>query len=84
MDGLHYHPDDEGDGDGESSELKQAAEEAFPDEEWTLERLASLKALIQLCMGEYGSGDEHEPDSDDGPGKHGPILSLLFGGKPKK
>lgn len=84
MDGLHYHGDESDDEspEGESSELKQAAEEAFPDEDWSPERLASLKALMKLCMNEYGEG-EHESDGG-GSGKHGPILSLLFGGKPKK
>lgn len=85
-DGLHYHGDEEtGDESpgAESPELKQAAEEAFPDEEWSPERLASLKALMKLCMDEYGEGD-HEDSGGAGPDKHGPILSLLFGGKPKK
>jgi hypothetical protein len=79
-DGLHYHDPSEGGDDGDApddegseSELKQAAEEAFPDEDWSPERLDALKALMKLCMGEYGS---------DKPEK--PMLSLLFGGKPKK
>ena len=77
-DGLHYHdPSDDGDApddEGSESELKQAAEEAFPDEDWSSERLDALKALMKVCMGDSGS--------DEAPEK--PTLSLLFGGKPKK
>lgn len=84
-DGLHYHDDEAESGDdesigSESSELKQCAEEAFPDEDWTPERLASLKALMKLCMGEYGEHDSGGGADD----KHASTLALLFGGKPKK
>ena len=67
--------DEETDG---GSELKLAAEEAFPGGEWTEDRLAALKELISLC----GSSDyEDEPSDKDG--SHKDTLALLFG-KPKK
>ena len=70
-DGLHYHDDSEGDSmEEESTELKQAAEEAFPDEDWTPERLGSLKTLMKMCMGEYGpdgaDDDMFRVDLDEG------------------
>ena len=83
-DGLHYHDDSEGDSmEEESTELKQAAEEAFPDEDWTPSRLGSLKTLMKMCMGEYGpdGADDEGAEDDD---KHKATLALLFGGKPKK
>lgn len=81
MDGLRYDGGKPGDDESlgsENSELKQAAEEAFPDEDWSDERLASLKALMRLCMDE-GSEESSPPDD-----KHASTLALLFGGKPKK
>ena len=77
-DGLHYQPD-EAESSGESSdEYKQAAEEAFPDEDWTPERVDALKALVKLCMG--GADSDDAGASDD---KHKATLAMIFGGKPK-
>lgn len=65
----------------EDEDLKQAAEEAFPDEEWSEERLGALKTLIKLCSGaDYGSEKEESGGGDD----HAAKLALIFGGKPKK
>jgi hypothetical protein len=81
-DGLHYEPSKDSPdvpGDDESGELKQAAAEAFPDEEWSPERLGALKTLMKLCMDDYGGG-ESEPDEDDKKS----VLSLIFGAPKKK
>lgn len=80
-DGLHYDggdaPDEAEKPGEESDEYKQAAEEAFPDEDWTPERVDSFKAFVKLCMG-GGDGDEGEPDDGKKSG-----LALIFG-KPSK
>jgi len=81
MAGLAYEPDGDESDTPDSAEFKKAAEEAFPDEDWGPPRLAALKALMKLCMGEYG-GDHAEPDADDegdDDGKHKAMLGLLFG-----
>lgn len=78
-DGLHYKPD-EGDDMGGGDDYKQAAEEAFPDDDWTPDRLDALKALIKLCMDE----GHDEPDGDEGGDDKKTGLALIFGGKPKK
>jgi hypothetical protein len=79
-DGLKYQPDEDAPDVPASDELKQAAAEAFPDEDWSDERLGALKTLMKLCMGkDYG---DDEPDGDEGDDKHAG-LALLFG-KPKK
>ena len=81
-DGLHYEaskdsPDVPDDGGG-SDDYMALAKEAFPDDDWSPERVSALKALIKLCMGGDGGG-ESEPDEDDK--KSG--LALIFG-KPMK
>jgi hypothetical protein len=66
---------------------ERAFAEAFPDNDWSEDRMAAFKEGIRLCFerhsaGDYG-GDEgmsEEPPSDSG-GKGG--LALLFG-EPKK
>ena len=69
----------------ESSELKDAASAAFPDQEWDESRLSALKDLIMLCSGsdyaDDGGGDEEESSGSKGPGKS--VLALMFGGKKK-
>lgn len=35
----------------EGEEYKALAEEAFPDEEWTPERVNALKEFVMKCMG---------------------------------
>jgi hypothetical protein len=76
-DGLHY------DGGGDDSEggddYMSLAKEAFPDDDWTPERVSALKTLVKLCA---GGGDE--PDADDGDDAKKPGLALIFGGPPKK
>jgi hypothetical protein len=65
--------------DDEHAELKQAAEEAFPDSgEWTDDRLAALKELIKMC-----SGADYGEEESEGESPHKETLALLFG-KPKK
>jgi hypothetical protein len=82
-DGLHYKPSmdspDVPPGDDEMSEIRQAAEEAFPAEDWSPERLDALKTLMKLCMDDYGGGDESEGPDDKHAG-----LALLFGAPKKK
>ncbi len=73
-DGLHY----DGGDDGASDDYKALASEAFPDEDWTPERIDSLKALIKLCAG------ESEPDMDDEPDEKSKGLALIFGSPKKK
>lgn len=75
-DGLHY---DGGEDSSESDEYKQAAEEAFPDQEWTPERIDSLKALIKMIAGGESMDEDEETEPD-----HKSGLALIFGGKPKK
>ncbi len=73
-------PDDEESesSDEKTSEFKQAAEEAFPDETWDEARLAAFKDLIHQCI------DEGYSDKDDkGKSKPGPLAVLAFG-KPSK
>lgn len=46
-------PKDEGEDDGEEYEggdLADLAQAAFPDEEWTPERLTALKEYVMACM----------------------------------
>lgn len=82
-DGLKYKPDEDMPDVPASDELRQAAAEAFPDEDWDDERLGSLKALIKLCMGtDYGDEDKGEEGGDDD-AKHAG-LALLFGSPKKK
>jgi hypothetical protein len=77
-DGLRYQAPDEtegGSGDNpaeESDEYMQAAQEAFPDDDWTPERIDALKALIKLCMDNGG---------DMGAPKKGhTLIEMMFGG----
>lgn len=79
-DGLHYDASaDADDADEGSDDYKSLASEAFPDEEWTPDRVAALKSLIKLCMGgDSGASDDEPPDD-----KHAG-LALLFGGPKKK
>lgn len=80
-DGLKYKADEDMPDVPASDELKQAAAEAFPDDDWSDDRLASLKTLIKLCSGkDYSAGDADA--GDEGDDKHAG-LALLFG-KPKK
>jgi hypothetical protein len=79
-DGLHYDGGkDEAESPGEeSSEYRQAAEEAFPDEDWTPERVDAFKAFVKLCS---GGGDMDDAGASDD--KHKATLAMIFGGKPK-
>lgn len=40
-----------GEGDDSSEDYQALAEEAFPDEKWTPDRLAAFKELVMSCMG---------------------------------
>ncbi len=81
MAGLAYEPDGDEPDSPDGAEFKKAAEEAFPNEDWGPPRLAALKALMKLCMGDYGGDEPTEPDGDEGgdDGKHKAMLGLLFG-----
>jgi hypothetical protein len=59
------------------SDVASAASAAFPDQEWSSERLAALKDLIHLC----GSSDyeEEKPKKEKGAG-----FDLIFGAPKKK
>jgi len=43
-------PDDESE-EASDEEYRSYAETAFPDEEWTPERLKALKQFVMACMG---------------------------------
>lgn len=86
-DGLHYDPDagspdvPEGDDDkGAGDDYKDLASEAFPDEDWTPERVGALKALIKMCAG----GDMGDPGGDEAPDAKKSGLALIFGKPTKK
>lgn len=75
MAGLSYDDDEASEPDDnpdeESDEYAQAASEAFPDEDWTPERVEALRALIKMCM---------EPAAPAGKGKKGgALIELMFG-----
>lgn len=85
-DGLKYRggmdePEPADDPSEESDEFAQAASEAFPDEDWTPDRLAALKEAIRICA----SADYKSDDADVGGGDEGKkgLMALLFA-KPKK
>lgn len=54
----------------ESDEYTQAAKEAFPNEDWTPERVDALRALISMCM--------EGPSAPKGK-KGGTLIEMMFG-----
>lgn len=69
----------------ESSELGDALTAAFPDQEWSPDRVSAFKDAMRLCMDsgyEEPADDEDEGPSGKGPGKS--VLALMFGPKSKK
>lgn len=78
MAGLSYEDDESMEPDDgpaeESDEYMQAAKEAFPDEDWTPERVEALRAFVNMCsMGEA-------PTGKSGTGKKGgALIELMFG-----
>ncbi|TAK10621.1 MAG: hypothetical protein EPO32_14925 [Anaerolineae bacterium] len=60
-------------------EFSSAISEAFPDQEWSADRLAALKEAIRSCV----EKDKGMGTKSKGPGKPG-TLALIFGSKAKK
>lgn len=66
----------------ESSELGDALSMAFPDQDWSPERVSAFKEAMSICMApesEEPMDDEDEGPSSKGPGKN--VLALMFGKK---
>lgn len=68
---------------GPMDEFETEIRAAFPDNDWTPERVMAMKEAIRLCLekdeaGEYGGGG---PPPKKGAG---PDLAIVFGGPPKK
>lgn len=49
--GEEADADDEGDAEESESDYTELAEAAFPDEDWTPERLKAFKELVMSCVG---------------------------------
>ena len=66
---------------GPMDEFETEARAAFPDEQWTPERVMAFKEAIRLCLekDEAGGYDEKPPAKGSGEG-----LALIFGGPKKK
>jgi hypothetical protein len=43
--------EEESDSEDEGEDYSDLAKEAFPDEDWSPERLAAFKELVMSCMG---------------------------------
>ncbi len=59
-----------------------AITEAFPDNDWTPDRLSAMKEAIRLCLEKDQAGDYDEPSGGKGKDKGG--LALIFGAPEKK
>lgn len=67
---------------GPMDEFETEIRSAFPDNDWTPERVMAMKEAIRLCMekDEAGGYDEEKPP----PKKGGSGLALIFEGPKKK
>lgn len=89
----HAEPDgdepDAAEPDGDEAPLGpfgDAIKEAFPDQDWTPDKLDALKEAIRVCYhedeaGESGGGGLPPKGPPGGSGKG---LAIVFGGAPKK
>ncbi len=58
-----------------------AIQEAFPDNEWTPDRVDAMKSAIRLCLDEDKAGGYGTPGGGSGGGDK---LALIFGAPSKK
>lgn len=75
-----FEPEPEEDVEDEpekASPLMEAAQTAFPDQEWDEDRLAGLKELLRLCSGT--SYDEDDEDMGPPKKKPGTLEVAIFG-----
>ena len=63
-------------GEDEEDELQAALEEAFPQDEWTPERVEAFRRVQEICSGGYHDEEDEESGGNDD--------ALLIFGKPKK
>lgn len=90
--GMHPEPDgdepdgdepdgDEGGEDNAGGPFGDAIREAFPDNDWTADKIDALKEAIRICYHEDEAGGA--PGGPPPPG-HGKGLALIFGAPKKK
>lgn len=68
----------------EYPEVAAAAREAFPDEDWTDERLSALTDLIHACMDKMDHGEMGKGKMGSKKEKGMGGLALVFGAPKKK
>jgi len=74
-----YSAEDSGDG-ADKDDFTRAAEEAFPDNDWTPEKISAFKEAMRICYDEY-EGTEDMSGAGESPHKgKGMELALVFGG----
>lgn len=66
--------------EGELDDFGMAITEAFPDNDWTPDRLAAMKEAIRLCYEEDKAPESGKGGGDKGKGG----LALIFGAPEKK
>ncbi|HEX6275787.1 MAG TPA: hypothetical protein VFZ53_22250 [Polyangiaceae bacterium] len=57
---------------------------AFPDNDWSPDRVMAMKEAIRLCLEEDKSGGYDDEKPAGPPAKGGSGLALIFGGPKKK
>lgn len=74
-------PTSPGSDGGDLDDFGMAITEAFPENDWTPERLSAMKEAIRLCLEKDEAGEY-----DEGPKKGGKEggLALIFGAPEKK
>ena len=78
---VPYRKDEGGDGlDEFATEIRAA----FPDEDWTPNRLTAMKEAIKICVKADDGGAYDEEGGEPPPPKGGSGLALIFGPKKKK
>lgn len=71
---------DESEGSGEKDDFTRAVEEAFPDDDWTPERVSALKEAIRICYEEDESKEDMPESSEPAHKGKGIDLAVVFGG----
>jgi hypothetical protein len=72
---------------GPEDKVTKLARKAFPDADWTPERVSALEGLISHCMGagdDYGDEEAEEPEEDEDGGKKSALILALGGPKLKR
>lgn len=70
-----------GEESGPLDEFETEIRAAFPDNDWTPERVMAMKEAIRLCLEEDQAGGYDKPPPKKGDGAD---LAIVFGGPPKK